>query len=63
MTWGIWMAAIFFCAMGGFAGVAALYLTRQPPLTVLFGRQAAEIVLFCLSATALSAVIAMYWGK
>ena len=44
--------------MGFFAGVTALYLTRQPPLTVLLGHQAAEIVLFGLPAIALFAVIA-----
>jgi hypothetical protein len=58
--WNTFAVAIFFCAMGGFAGAAALYLTRQPPLTVLFGRQAAEIVLFCLSAIALSAMITIW---
>jgi hypothetical protein len=49
--------AIFFGAMGMFAGAAALYLTRQPPLTILLGHQAAEIVLFCLLAIALTAMI------
>jgi hypothetical protein len=51
------LAAIFFCAMGTFAGVAALYLTSTRPL----GHQAAEIVLFCLLfAIALFAVIALF---
>ena len=58
MAFGFFLPAIFFCAMGFFAGVTALYLTRQPPLTVLLGHQAAEIVLFCLPAIALFAVIA-----
>ena len=54
--WNVALAAIFFCAMGTFAGVAALYLTQTPvrPLA----HQAAEIVLFCLFAVALFAVIA-----
>ena len=50
-------AAIFFCTMGMFAGVTALYLTgtRVRP----FGHQAAENVLFCLLfAIAVFAVIA-----
>jgi len=47
-------AAIFFCTMGMFAGAAALYLTG----TRLLGHQAAEIVLFCLLAIAVFAVIA-----
>jgi hypothetical protein len=57
---GLWifLPAIFFCAMGVFAGVTALYLPHQPPLTVLLGHQAAEIVLFCLPAIALFAAIA-----
>jgi hypothetical protein len=58
VAFGTLAVAIFFGVMGMFAGVAALYLTRQPPLTVLLGHQAAEIVLFCLLAIALSAVIA-----
>ena len=53
MAFGFFLPAIFFCAMGIFAGVTALYLTRQPPLAVLFGHQAAEIVLFSLPAIAL----------
>jgi hypothetical protein len=54
--WNLALAAIFFCAMGTFAGVAALYLTSTPfrPLA----HQAAEIVLFCMFAIALFAVIA-----
>jgi hypothetical protein len=40
--------------MGMFAGAAALYLTG----TRLLGHQAAEIVLFCLFAIAVFAVIA-----
>ena len=54
--WNVALAAIFFGAMGTFAGVAALYLTQTPvrPLA----HQAAEIVLFCLFAVALFAVIA-----
>ena len=55
--WNLALAAIFFCAMGTFAGVAALYLTSTPfrPLA----HQVAEIVLFCLLfAFALFAVIA-----
>ena len=42
--WNLPLAAVFFCAMGIFAGVAALYLTSTPfrPL----GHQAAEIVSF-----------------
>jgi hypothetical protein len=52
------MAAIFFGAMGMFAGAAALYLTSTPVNRLLLGHQAAEIVLFCLLAIALSAVIA-----
>jgi hypothetical protein len=51
------LAAIFFGAMGMFAGAAALYLTSTP-VNRLLGHQAAEIVLFCLLAIALSAVIA-----
>jgi hypothetical protein len=51
--------AIFFCAMGFFVGAAALYLTHQPPLSILFGHQAGEIMLFCLFAIALFAVIAI----
>ena len=47
-------AALFFCTMGMFAGAAALYLTG----THLLGHQAAEIVLFCLFAIAVFAVIA-----
>jgi hypothetical protein len=57
--WNLALAAVFFCAMGIFAGVAALYLTSTPfrPL----GHQAAEIVLFCLLfAIALFAVIALF---
>jgi hypothetical protein len=57
--WNLALAAIFFCAMGTFAGVTALYLTSTPfrPL----GHQAAEIVLFCLLfAIALFAVIALF---
>jgi len=46
--------AIFFCAMGFFAGAAALYVTQ----TRLLGHQVAEIVLFCVFAIALFAVIA-----
>ena len=55
--WNLALAAIFFLAMGTFAGVAALYLTSTPfrPL----GHQAAEIVLFSLLfVMALFAVIA-----
>ena len=54
--WNLALPAIFFCAMGTFAGAAALYLTSTPvrPLA----HQAAEIVLFCLLAIALFAVIA-----
>jgi uncharacterized membrane protein len=57
---GLWIffASGLFLPMGFFVGVIALYLTRQPPLTVLLGHQAAEIVLFCLPAIALFAVIA-----
>ena len=56
------MAAIFFCAMGTFAGVAALYLTSTPFRP--FAHQAAEIVLFCLLfAIALFAVIALFVEK
>ena len=54
--WNLALAAIFFCAMGTFAAVAALYLTQTP--VRLFAHQAAEIVLFCLFAIALFAVIA-----
>lgn len=57
--WNLALAALFFCAMGAFTGVAALYLTSTPfrPL----GHQAAEIVLFCLLfAIALFAVIALF---
>ena len=60
--WNLALAAIFFCAMGTFAGVAALYLTSTPfrPL----GHQAAETVLFCLLfAIALFAVIALFQGS
>jgi hypothetical protein len=49
-------AAIFFCTMGIFAGAAALYVTATP--VNLLGHQAAEIVLFCMFAIALFAVIA-----
>jgi hypothetical protein len=42
--------------MGTFAGAAALYLTATPVRPL--GRQTAEIVLFCLFAIALFAVIA-----
>src|ERR1700694_2204870 len=42
--------------MGTFAGAAALYLTSTP--VRLLAHQAAEIVLFCLFAIALFAVIA-----
>jgi hypothetical protein len=52
------LAVTFFGAMGMFAGAAALYLTRRPPSTVLLGHTAGKIVLFCLFAIALSAVIA-----
>jgi hypothetical protein len=54
--WNLALPAIFFCAMGTFAGAAALYLTSTPvrPLA----HQTAEIVLFCLFAIALFAVIA-----
>ena len=52
------MAVIFFGAMGMFAGAAALHLTSTPVNRLLLGHQAAEIVLFCLLAIALSAVIA-----
>jgi hypothetical protein len=58
VAFGFFLPAVFFCAMGFFAGVTALYLTGQPPLTVLLGHQAAEIVLFCLPAIALFAAIA-----
>jgi hypothetical protein len=54
--WNLALAAIFFCAMGTFAGVAALYLTQTP--VRLFAHRGAEIVLFCLFAIALFAVIA-----
>ena len=54
--WNLALAAIFFGAMGTFAGVAALYLTQTP--VRLFAHQGAEIVLFCLFAIALFAVIA-----
>ena len=54
--WNLALAAIFFCAMGTFAAVAALYLTQTP--VRLFAHQGAEIVLFCLFAVALFAVIA-----
>jgi hypothetical protein len=50
-------AAIFFGTMGTFVGAAALYLTSTP-VNRLLGHQAAEIVLFCLFALALFAVIA-----
>jgi len=59
VAFGFFLPAIFFCAMGFFAGVIALYLTRQPPLAVLLGHQAAEIVLFYLPVIALFAAIAM----
>jgi hypothetical protein len=52
------LAAIFFGAMGMFAGAAALHLTSTPVNRLLFGHRAAEIVLFCLLAIALSSVIA-----
>ena len=52
------MVAVFFGAMGMFAGAAALLLTSTPVNRLLLGHQAAEIVLFCLLAIALSAVIA-----
>ena len=54
--WNLALPAIFFLAMGTFAGVAALYLTGTR--VRLLGHQAAEIVLFCLFAIALFAVIA-----
>jgi hypothetical protein len=54
--WNVALAAIFFGAMGTFAGVAALYLTQTP--VRLFAHQGAEIVLFCLFAIALFAMIA-----
>jgi hypothetical protein len=54
--WNLALAALFFCAMGTFAGAAALYLTATP--VRLLGGQTAEIVLFCLFAIALFAVIA-----
>jgi hypothetical protein len=54
--WNFALAAIFFCAMGTFAGAAALYLTSTP--VRLLAHQGAEIVLFCLFAIALFAVIA-----
>jgi hypothetical protein len=54
--WNLALAAVFFCAMGTFAGVAALFLTATPVRPL--GHQAAEIVLFCLFAIALFAVIA-----
>jgi hypothetical protein len=44
--WNLALAAIFFLAMGAFAGVAALYLTGTR--VRLLSHQAAEIVLFCL---------------
>jgi hypothetical protein len=51
------LAAIFFCMMGIFAGVAALHLTGTR--VRLLGHQAAEIVLFCLLfAIAVFALIA-----
>ena len=54
--WNLALAAIFFLAMGAFAGVAALYLTGTR--VRLLSHQAAEIVLFGLPAIALFAVIA-----
>jgi hypothetical protein len=55
--WNLALAAIFFFAMGTFAGVAALYLTGTR--VRLFSHQAAEIVVFCLLfAVAVFAVIA-----
>jgi hypothetical protein len=55
--WNLALAAIFFLAMGAFAGVAALYLTGTR--VRLLSHQAAEIVLFCLLFTvAVFAVIA-----
>jgi hypothetical protein len=53
--WNLALAAIFFCAMGTFAAVAALYLTH-PSSPVR--SPSAEIVLFCLFAVALFAMIA-----
>ena len=62
--WNLALAAIFFCAMGTFAGVAALYLTSTPFFARVFAHQAAEIVLFCLLfAIALFAVIALFVEK
>ena len=57
---GIWIlvAAVFFGTMGIFIGAAALYVTSTP-VNRLLGHQAAEIVLFCMFATALFAVIAI----
>jgi hypothetical protein len=55
--WNLALAAIFFLAMGAFAGAAALYLTGTR--VRLLSHQAAEIVLFCLLFTvAVFAVIA-----
>ena len=55
--WNLALAAIFFLAMGAFAGVTALHLTGTR--VRLLGHQAAEIVLFCLLfAIAVFAVIA-----
>ena len=60
--WNLALAAIFFCAMGTFAGVAALYLTSTPFRP--FAHRAAERVLFCLLFTfALFAVIALFVEK
>jgi len=57
VAFGTLAAAIFFCAMGFFSGAATLYVT-QTPVNRLLGHQAAEIVLFCVFAIALFAVIA-----
>ena len=55
--WNLALAAIFFLAMGTFAGVTALHLTGTR--VRLLGHQTAEIVLFCrLFAIAVFAVIA-----
>jgi hypothetical protein len=55
--WNLALAAIFFIAMGTFAGVTALHLTGTR--VRLLGHQAAETVLFCLLfAIAVFAVIA-----
>jgi hypothetical protein len=58
--WDLWdlAAAVFFCTMGIFAGATALYVTSTP-VNWLLGHQAAEIVLFCMFAIALFAVIAI----